>query len=244
MTEGGLSTGYIYRDGKRDNYVNGIENASYNGRYITFSRRVDSETKAYHGEYEAFRYDVSSDTLLMVSKPVSGSALDTVDYEPDYSDICNGTSISGDGRFVVFVSTATNLVDDSVRGGSAAVFLYDCVNGTTRMVSKVSKSRHYGFYGYYLSNGFASISPNGRYIAYILWGAPGPNKLYLYDRKRDTRKLVKTFSFKGVRVGESSWEEAEPWPGMLVTSDNARYIGVSDMYCSYIESHSYIVKRK
>jgi Tol biopolymer transport system component len=240
MTEGSLAPDYFYKWG----YVNAVEDVSHNGRYITFSRRIDSETKAYHAEYEAFRYDVNSDTLLIVSKPVSGSALDTVDYVEDYADICNGTSISGDGRFVVFVSTATNLVDNSLRGGSAAVFLYDCVNGTTRMVSKVSKSRAYGSRYYYQNNGFASISPNGRYIAYILWGEPGPNKLYVYDRIRDTRKLIKTFPFKKARRDESGWEEVEPFPGMLVTSGDARYIGVSEMYRNYVEPHSYIVKRK
>jgi dipeptidyl aminopeptidase/acylaminoacyl peptidase len=254
MLEGPLSTGYIYRVGKLGRDVNGIEDVSRDGRYITFSQRVetlreddgitlDGGITLY--EYEAYRYDVVSGTLLRCSNPISGGTLDTVDYElADYALICNGTSISGDGRFVVFVSTATNLVDNSVRGGSAAVFLYDCNRGTTRMISKISK-RDYKAGSHYFSSGFASISPNGRYVAYILWGEPGPNKVYLYDRVKSTRKLVKSFIFREIaKDGNGGWEEVEPYPGMLVTSDNARYIGVSSMYNRYIEAHSYIVKRK
>jgi Tol biopolymer transport system component len=64
-----------------------------------------------------------------------------------------GPTFSADGRYVVFSSTASNLVPDTAGGGG--LYLRDRRTGTTTLI--------YGASG----GGQVSITPNGRYIAFV-----------------------------------------------------------------------------
>ena len=69
-------------------------------------------------------------------------------------------SISGDGRYVAFASSAGNLVADDING-SDDIFVRDTVNGTTTRVS-VDSDEVEG-----IRNSFRpSISGDGRYVAF------------------------------------------------------------------------------
>jgi len=74
------------------------------------------------------------------------------------------TGISGDGRFVVFTSTDTDLVDPApvYTGGMYNVFVRDVVTGTTRLVSVSPDGTHAANGG----TGQAVISADGRYVAF------------------------------------------------------------------------------
>ncbi|MGZ8195619.1 MAG: TolB family protein [Methylosarcina sp.] len=72
----------------------------------------------------------------------------------------NAIAISGNGRYVVFASDATNLVPGDTNGESD-VFIRDLTTGLTRRVS-VSSSGGQGNG----SSGDPSISPDGRYVAF------------------------------------------------------------------------------
>lgn len=69
--------------------------------------------------------------------------------------------ISADGRYVVFDSSARNLVDARDRNGTFDVFVHDMQTGTTTLVSQSLSggTGNNGSFG-------ASISANGRYIAF------------------------------------------------------------------------------
>ena len=73
-------------------------------------------------------------------------------------------SMSADGRYVAYVSAASNIVPAQDNNGIEDVFVYDRVTGTTRLVSQSSEGQ--------IGNGASSqpsISPDGRYVAFVSW---------------------------------------------------------------------------
>lgn len=97
-------------------------------------------------------------------------------------------AISGDGRYVVFESDATNLVaNDS--NAATDVFVRDRVLGTTSRVSLVSS----GAQSVGASHG-ASISGSGARVAFWSYGALLPNSnyanCYLLDRTSSTLQIL------------------------------------------------------
>jgi Tol biopolymer transport system component len=107
------------------------------------------------------------------------------------------TSLSADGRYVAFVSAATNLVpgqDD--RNGSVDVFLRDRVTATTLLVSRSAASATVTAN----NEAFAvTVSPDGRYVAWAglatdVVDPPGgfdvPWHLFLFDRVSGTNRLL------------------------------------------------------
>ena len=72
-----------------------------------------------------------------------------------------GPSISSDGRYVAFTSTASNLVAGDTNGMSD-VFVFDRLTGTTTRVSVDSNGGQAN-----LNSNFPSISNDGRYVAFV-----------------------------------------------------------------------------
>jgi Tol biopolymer transport system component len=89
-----------------------------------------------------------------------------------------GPSISADGRYVAFLSRATNLVAGSVDNGSNA-FVHDLRSGATRRINAASLSR--------LGNresDVVSISGNGRYVAFASYSADlQTGDVFVYDMR-------------------------------------------------------------
>lgn len=104
---------------------------SADGRYVAFvataalagsgDRRSEGRTLA-----NVYLRDVARGTTSRVSVARGGGAPDGASYDP---------SVSGDGRLVVFVSEATNLVAGD-RNRVADVFLYDADAGTISLISR------------------------------------------------------------------------------------------------------------
>ncbi|NJC70769.1 hypothetical protein HC031_13740 [Planosporangium thailandense] len=133
--------------------VDGDETAiSANGRYVVFnsfaSNLVTGDT---NGREDVFVRDRVAGTTTRVSVGAGGRQADLPSFEP---------SISSDGRYVAFMSAATNLVSGD-SNGDWDVFVRDRVAGTTTRVSVATKGGQ--------SNGFSdwpSISADGRYVAF------------------------------------------------------------------------------
>lgn len=79
----------------------------------------------------------------------------------DNSETWSGQSISADGRCVVFLSYATNLVPSDTNHAQD-VFVHDRMTGETSRVSVDST----GVQGNSYSGLYPSISANGRYVAF------------------------------------------------------------------------------
>ena len=105
--------------------------------------------------------------------------------------------ISGNGSAVVLETTATNLVSGFVdhTGGTGNVFVHN-VSGTTNLVTHQAGSTTDSTTG---GGQLASISDDGRYIAYIGYGndfispytaGTSPNNIYVYDSSLQTNTLV------------------------------------------------------
>jgi Tol biopolymer transport system component len=103
------------------------------------------------------------DVLGYHRTPASGTtrvSLSSTDAQGDGGSAL--PSISADGRFVAFVSTATNLVPGD-SNGVADVFVRDRRSGTTQRVSVATG----GSQANAASGGRPSISADGRYVAFV-----------------------------------------------------------------------------
>jgi Tol biopolymer transport system component len=221
-----------------------LSSVSANGRYVTFSKETKME-KIRDGvqacEYEIYRYDVDAGGLERVSNPASGGRLEMIVDVADKSDLnLNGldnvSSVSSDGRYVAYVSNATNILPGKVPAGACAVYLYDCGTGKTVMVSNAQRGK-----GFAAEDGFPSFSPDGKYVTYIRWGAGKGSTIYTYGMDSGVRRQIKRFPFKWTK--KNAGEENAP-PASLLTSNNARYIGVSNIELSWTKIHSYVIKRR
>lgn len=147
------------------------------GRMAAF--RVNGANGAKH---QIFFSDRETGVATIASVSTSGSPANNHAYDPH---------LSGNGRFVVFESQATNLLDMDTNGQTYDVFVRDLEKGTTEIISLASD----GTQGNNWSR-FASISPDGRYVAFVSLAALVPEDnnsemdVYVRDRETGTTKLI------------------------------------------------------
>lgn len=130
---------------------------SADGRFIVFlstaSNLVPGDTNGY---WDVFVHDRQTGTTERVNVSSSGG-------QANYSSF-RRPSISGDGRYVVFDSWATNLVDRDANGYTADIFLHDRLTGITELVS-VSSAGEQGNGNSYSP----SISSDGNSVVFSSW---------------------------------------------------------------------------
>jgi len=99
---------------------------SDDGRFVAFSSAATNlVTEPTNGLENVFVVDRQQGTIELISRGANGDPADGGSSLP---------KISGDGRYVVFQSTAKNLVTDSANDFSD-IFLFDRQTGTMRLVS-------------------------------------------------------------------------------------------------------------
>jgi len=181
---------------------------SSDGRYVAFcSYATNLVTGDTNGSRDVFVYDRDTDTIERVSVDNSGVQGDGHSYDP---------SISSDGRYVAFGSSATNLVTGDTNG-SRDVFVYDRDTDTTERVS-VDNS---GVQGNSHSSR-PSISSDGRYVAFYsgatnlvtgdtnaLWD------VFVYDRDTDITERVSV---------DNSGVQGDDYSGAPSISSDGRYV--------------------
>lgn len=144
-----LSVNSSGTEGNSESYFPSI---SADGRYVAFnsyaSNLVNGDT---NGKSDIFLRDTQAGTTTRLSVDSSGVQGNGDSYSP---------SISVDGRYVAFESTASNLVSGDTNNTSD-VFLRDTQTGTTTRLSVTSS----GVQGNYHSE-YASISADGRYVTF------------------------------------------------------------------------------
>ncbi|MGH7488819.1 MAG: hypothetical protein ACREMY_24940, partial [bacterium] len=147
-----------------------------------------------NGGADLFLFDLAHGTTALVSHAAGlpTTAADT-GFPFDY-----GTSISADGRFVAFVSTAGNLVaGQSARSnGSPNVFVYDRTSGAITLASRAEGSPTTPSGG---DSRWTSISADGRFVAFesdsgnIVIDPINRERhsdIFLFDRDSDSVVLV------------------------------------------------------
>jgi Tol biopolymer transport system component len=111
-------------------FVKGWASISADGRYVGY---VDSKSDIVPGDSnrvaDVFRWDLTDDTVVRVNVADDGTEADK-----DSGLVPQGVPMSGDGRYVLFESAATNIVPGDVNG-RRDVFVRDTVAGTTTRIS-------------------------------------------------------------------------------------------------------------
>lgn len=128
---------------------------SADGHFIVFASDADNLVPGdTNGATDVFWSDWYTGETRRISVNSGGKQGNAASREP---------IISADGRFVVFVSVATNLVAGD-KNGKDDIFVHDLETGKTRRVSVNSKGKEAN------DNSFTpSISANGRYVAFASW---------------------------------------------------------------------------
>ncbi len=148
---------------------------SADGRYVAFTsiatNLVPGDT---NGQDDIFVYDRATGQISRVSVSSSGQQANGPSSDP---------SISADGRYVAFVSAASNLISGDTNGEDD-IFVYDRATGQISRVSASSSGQQ--------ANGPSSdpsISADGRYVAFasvasnLVSGDTNLNQdIFVYDR--------------------------------------------------------------
>ncbi len=158
---------------------------SSNGQYIVFtssaSNLVANDT---NNAYDIFVFNTNTNTISRAS--ISSGGIQGADNS------LSAASISSDGRFVSFTSSASNLVANDTNGQDD-VFVRDMIAGTTERVSlsSLSVEANSG------SQPYSSISGDGRYVAFVSDASNlvpndtnGAPDVFVYDRTTDTIERV------------------------------------------------------
>lgn len=155
-------------------YFSGSEISS-NGRYVVFSSRATNlcPNDKNGKKMDTFVRDLDDGTITLVSVSTDG--------EQGNGGSLYG-SISGDGRYVVFGSDASNLVDDDTNG-YMDIFMRDLEKGTTVRVNVSDDGEETSYY----NSGSPAISVDGRYVVF----ASSANNLVPGDTNGEEDVFVK-----------------------------------------------------
>jgi Tol biopolymer transport system component len=181
---------------------------SANGRYVVFqSTATNLVAGDNNGHSDVFVRDLATRKTRRVSLS-SGEA--------QANEQSGGTSISSDGRFVVFESRASNLVLRDTNG-ETDIFVRDRLAGTTRRVS-VSSAEKQAIRG----SGYCSISANGRFVAFETGAANlvprdtnGESDVFVRDLRAGTTRRVSV---------SSSERQSREWSGYAKISAGGRFV--------------------
>jgi Tol biopolymer transport system component len=186
---------------------------SADGRYVSFDSSsqnlVPGDTNVVA---DSFVHDRVSGTTQRISIGSSGQQAD---------DGSENSSISGDGRYVVFTSDADNLVAGDTNGRED-VFVRDLLLGTTvrASVGPLGVEANYDSYNYYAHT---AISDGGRFVVFQSYASNlttiidpnGANDVFVRDMVLGTTALVSVNQSGAPGPGEST---------RPTISGNGRYI--------------------
>ncbi len=183
---------------------------SADGRYVAFSSYASNLVPGdTNNAADIFVYDRQTHTTERVSVASDGSQANRASHWP---------AISADGRYVAFISQASNLVPGDTND-KYDVFVYDRQTHTTERVSIASDGTQ--------ANGPAShhppaISADGRYVAFGSAASnlvPGDTNnaedIFVYDRQTHTIERV-SVAFNGVQANRGSRQPAISADGRYV----------------------------
>ncbi|NJM99478.1 MAG: hypothetical protein HC800_22150 [Phormidesmis sp. RL_2_1] len=170
---------------------------SANGRYVVFVADADSLVNGdNNGKRDIFVYDRDTDTTERISISSSG-------FESNNN--ADSPSISSNGRFITFQSSASNLVEGDTNQRND-IFVYD---RETHQVERISVSNSGA-----QSNGDSyppSISGDGRYVAFqsaasnlIDNDTNNESDIFVYDRDENSIERVSVSSSGTEANGVSS----------------------------------------
>lgn len=193
---------------------------SGDGRFVTFMSFATNLTPYdTNGYADIFVHDLQTGETTRVSVDSEGNEADS------YSD---SPVISGDGRYIAFESSATNLVTDDWNL-SADIFVHDRATGETTRVSVDSDD--YEADGASLS---AAISGDGQFVAFASYAT----NLALYDTNENTDIFLHDrLTGETARVSvDSDGYEADGLSGVPSISGDGRFVAF-ESYATNLVPH-------
>lgn len=204
---------------------------SGNGRYLAYyalsSQLVPNDA---NGTFDVYVYDVLSEVNTLVSVSNGGSAAGNA--------ASRNPSITPDGRFVAFESTASNLTASADSNGGQDVFVRDRQNGSTTLVSKNRGGTNGG--------NRPSISPlissDGRFVTFTSYAtdlvmSPDKNQLqdvFLHDvLSGETACVSLTGPGTGAAKGQSEFPVISPDGSFVVFVSDAGNLAGVDLNATY-----------
>ena len=172
---------------------------SSNGRYVTFSSGATNLVAGdTNGKTDVFVHDLQTGQTTLASVSSTGQQADGGGNSPD---------ISGDGRYVVFISKSNNLAPGA-EDYQELVYVHDRQTGQTTLASVYTG-------GNFMITGIVdqpTISSNGRYVAFALYDK-GDNDGILHIWVRDLQANTSTLIAHG---NESSHSPSLSTDGSVV----------------------------
>lgn len=158
--------------------INATPAISANGRYVAFGSRA-TNLDGYPSQ--VYVHDLQTGATTRITHNFSGGPANAS---------CGGPAISANGRFVAFLSDATDLVEGPVF--TSVAYVVDRSTGViSRIVADVSGGPPDG------STSFAAISANGRFVAFKSYANDlvaddrnGVYDLFVHDREIGVTSLV------------------------------------------------------
>jgi tricorn protease-like protein len=142
----------VASDGSQADNLSESSTISADGRYVAFTSQARNLVAAdTNGSDDIFVHDRQSGETSIVSLASDGTQANSDSYAP---------SISADGRYVAFVSKASNLATGDTNWDDD-IFVHDRQTGETTRVSVASDGTQANSESYN-----ASISDDGRYVAF------------------------------------------------------------------------------
>lgn len=169
----------VNSEGEKANNHSGMGSVNVGGRYVVFRSWATNLAEGTVGFSQIYIRDRINGVTEIVSAKADGTPGDSLSWEP---------RISGDGKWVVFTSSATNLVEAKFTKevSSSYIYLKNLETGAFTMVSKTTSGDPATG-----ESQFPSISGFGRYVTFTsnapdLRTMPDYHQIYLYDRETDT----------------------------------------------------------
>lgn len=175
--------GNVSSSGVTGNDGSYLADLSADGRYLVFTSFASNLVPNDNTPVDVFVRDRVTGTTERVSIGDAEQEGDGGTPGQAYPD-----AISADGRYVLFSSYSSNLVDNVDDNGVADLFVRDRVAGTTKLVS-VAVDGTSGNAGTYVGG---SLSNDGRYVAFssnatdLVAGSHAGNDLYVRDLQSET----------------------------------------------------------
>jgi len=226
----------VANDGTQGDSHSSTPSLSEDGRYVAFhsiaTNLVEGDTNNWQ---DVFVYDRQTDTTERVSVASDGTQANS------HCNV-NTASISADGRYIVFDSAASDLVDGDTNG-VADIFVRDRQTGITERVSVASDGTQGNGH-----SGSASISADGRYISFgsiasnlVEGDTNETGDIFVYDRQTGTTKRISVASdgtqgnsnsFDGMISADGHYVTYTSYATNLVAGDTN---GESDVFVSRIQ---------
>jgi Tol biopolymer transport system component len=199
--------------GNQADIDSGDPSISADGRYVAFTSGATNLVAGdTNSRPDIFVRDRQTNTTERVSIDTAGNQADSSSFEP---------SISPDGRYVAFASSATNLVADDNNDGTEDVFVRDRQTNTTERVSINTAGNQAD------DDSFnPSISPDGRYVAFyssastlVAGDTNGERDIFVRDRQTNTTERV-SINTAGNQADSSSFNPSISADGRYVAFDS------------------------